>query len=268
MLNYLKLLLLLSYGFLTAQGEQVKTVYFGFDKYILEADQEQTILESIIHKDASQIESVKIYGYCDDRGSDDYNYRLSANRANTVLKTLTSHGFDRRTIVILEGRGRVMLTKNGLNNLDETRSKNRRVDMIIGRKSGFGKGIYTSFQDSHIVGDRIYLKEIVFPFGSSSLSKYAREELDRVVVILQNNKNLEFEIRGHVCCTQTFYEDAIDRDTNERKLSSNRAKNVFWYLKSKNINSLRMTYKGYGNLFPLEKGAEFDRRVELLITKI
>ena len=79
---------------------------------------------------------------------------------------------------------------------------------------------------------------------------------------------MEFEIRGHVCCTQSYYEDAIDRDTNERNLSLNRAKNVFWYLKTKNVNSLRMTYRGYGNQFPLQKGAEFDRRVELLITKI
>ncbi|MFT7334492.1 MAG: outer membrane protein OmpA-like peptidoglycan-associated protein [Porticoccaceae bacterium] len=268
MLKHFKLIGLISFGCLTAQGAKVETVYFDFNKYSLEAKQEQILLDSVIHADTSQIESLQIYGYCDDRGSAEYNYRLSKDRANEVLTNLTSHGFDKNKIVILEGRGRVMLSKNGLENLAETRSKNRRVDIIIERKNSFGKGIYTSFQNSHIVGDLIYLKKVFFPFGSSALSKYAKEELDRVAIILQNNKNLEFEIRGHVCCTQSYYEDAIDRDTNERNLSLNRAKNVFWYLKTKNVNSLRMTYRGYGNQFPLQKGAEFDRRVELLITKI
>ena len=92
--------------------------------------------------------------------------------------------------------------------------------------------------------------------------------MDKIAEQLQKNKNIEFEIRGHVCCTPSYYNDAIDRSTNERKLSLNRAKTVFWYLISKNINSLRMTYKGCGNKFPLGKGEEIDRRVEFLITKI
>jgi hypothetical protein len=29
-----------------------------------------------------------------------------------------------------------------------------------------------------------------------------------------------------------------------------------------------MTFKGYGNSVPLGKGSEYDRRVELVITKI
>jgi outer membrane protein OmpA-like peptidoglycan-associated protein len=43
MLNYFKLIALISFGCLTAQGEK-KTVYFDFDKYSLEAKQEQIIL--------------------------------------------------------------------------------------------------------------------------------------------------------------------------------------------------------------------------------
>jgi outer membrane protein OmpA-like peptidoglycan-associated protein len=71
-----------------------------------------------------------------------------------------------------------------------------------------------------------------------------------------------------VCCTPSYYEDAIDQKTRERKLSVNRAKAVFHYLISKNINSLRMTYRGCGNKFPLGMGEALDRRVEFLITKI
>ncbi len=151
--------------------------------------------------------------------------------------------------------------------LADIRSKNRRVDMLIVKRNSFGKGIYNSFQDHHEVGDRIFLDNIFFELGSSVLTASSKKELDRIAGILQKNKNIEFEIRGHVCCTPNYYKDAIDRATKERKLSLNRAKNVFKYLIYKHVNSLRMSVKGLGNQFPSGKGDEYDRRVEFLITK-
>ena len=56
---------------------------------------------------------------------------------------------------------------------------------------------------------------------------------------------------------QAITTDAIDEDTHERKLSLNRARNVYKYLISKNISPQRMTYKGCGNKFPLGKGEAF-----------
>ncbi|SHL71337.1 OmpA family protein [Flavobacterium chilense] len=79
---------------------------------------------------------------------------------------------------------------------------------------------------------------------------------------------MQFEIRGHVCCTPEIYSDGIDKDTKERRLSWNRAKTVFYYLSSKKISKNRMSYQGCGNKFPLGKGDNLDRRVEFLITKI
>ena len=136
----------------------------------------------------------------------------------------------------------------------DIRSKNRRVDLLVIKKNSFGKGIYNSFQDYHEIGDRIYLENIFFELGSSNLTTASQNELDKIVSILQKNKTIEFEIRGHVCCTPNYYKDAIDKATKERKLSLNRAKSVFKYLISKNVNSLRLTYKGLGNQFPLGKG--------------
>jgi outer membrane protein OmpA-like peptidoglycan-associated protein len=243
-------------------------VYFEFDKYNLYPDQEQAIVDFIIQADTTLIESIQIYGYCDDRGNNDYNYKLSEDRVNTVQKVLTSNGFNKNKIVIIEGKGRVILTDDLLANLAEIRSKNRRVDLLIVKKNSFGKGIYNSFQDTHEVGDRIYLENILFNIGSSQLTYESKNELDKIAELLDKRRNIEFEIRGHVCCTPTQFTDAVDRATNERKLSVNRAKTVFMYLMSKNVNSLRMSYKGCGNKFPLNKGDEFDRRVEFLITKL
>ncbi|OAB28504.1 OmpA family protein [Flavobacterium fryxellicola] len=262
------ILLLLFTSYLFAQARPVETVYFEFDKFTLYNDQVQTIIDFIKYADTTKIESIQIYGYCDDRGTNDYNYELSKNRVLTVQKILTDHGFDNNKIVIIEGKGRVILQKDLMGNLSETRSKNRRVDLFIVKKNSFGKGIYNSFQESHKVGDRIYLENILFELGSSKLTEQSKKELDAIALLLQQQKTMEFEIRGHVCCTPNSYQDAIDKDTQERKLSLNRAKNVYRYLINKGINSLRMHYVGSGNKFPLGQGEAIDRRVEFLILKI
>jgi outer membrane protein OmpA-like peptidoglycan-associated protein len=260
------LLLFSSYFF--AQARPVETVYFEFDKFTLYDDQVQTIIDFIKKADTTKIESIQIYGYCDDRGANDYNFELSKNRVITVQNILTKNGFNKNKIVIIEGKGRVIVQKDRVENLSEMRSKNRRVDLFIVKKNSFGKGIYTSFQESHKAGDRIYLEKILFALGSSKLTEQSKKELDAIALLLQQQKTMEFEIRGHVCCTPSHYQDAIDKDTQERKLSLNRAKNVYRYLINRGINSLRMHYVGSGNKFPLGQGEALDRRVEFVILKI
>lgn len=268
MIRCFQIILLCGFGYLTAQEKKIETVFFDFDKYDLRKEQEQIILDFIINKDTATIETIQIYGYCDDRGSDDYNYKLSQNRVNTVKNILVSNGFNKNKIVILDGKGRVLLDNYSNGHLEDIRSKNRRVDLLFVKKNSFGKGIYHSFQDHHEVGDRIFLENVFFELGSSKLTLASKKELDEIVEMLNKNKNIQFEIRGHVCCTPNDYNDAIDRETNERKLSYNRAKSVYEYLISKKINRLRMTFKGLGNRFPSGKGEEYDRRVEFFITKI
>lgn len=268
MKNLFSLLFLLFFSYLSAQIKTSETVYFEFDKYNLYKAQIQTIVDFIKKIDTTKVESIQIYGYCDDRGNNDYNYKLSDNRVKTVQDILTSNGFNKNKIVIIEGKGRVVLTNDTFENLNETRSKNRRVDLLIVKKNSFGKGIYNSLQDNHKVGDRVSLYNILFPLGSSKLTVQSKLELDKISKILQKQKNLQFEIKGHVCCTPSYYDDAIDKDSQERKLSLNRAKSVYKYLLYKGINSLRMKYIGCGNKFPTGLGEALDRRVEFLIVKI
>ena len=268
MLKSILLFSLFTLGALCAQEKKIGTVYFEFDKYAVDPIQEQNVVDFVRELDTILVESIQIYGYCDDRGNNNYNLKLSENRVNAVKSILVANGFNKNKIVIVEGKGRVLVDDFSGGSLADIRSKNRRVDLLIVKKNTFGKGIYTSFQDRHEVGDRIYLENIFFDLGSSNLTAVSKKELDKIALILQNRREIEFEIRGHVCCTPDYYKDAIDRATKERKLSLNRAKSVFKYLISKNVSSLRMVYKGLGNQFPLGKGDEFDRRVEFYITKI
>jgi outer membrane protein OmpA-like peptidoglycan-associated protein len=253
---------------LSAQQKPIETIYFDFDKFDLTDQQTEVVTKFIKTIDTTKVESIQIYGYCDDRGNDEYNFRLSNNRVNTIQKILVSEGFNQNKIVILEGKGRVVVRPDTIENLHETRSRNRRVDLILVKRNSFGKGIYNSFKDDLKVGDKVCLTNILFDLGSSKLTSNSKKELDKIAETLKNKKTVQFEIRGHVCCTPEIYSDGIDKDTNERRLSWNRAKTVFNYLMSKKVSKSRMSYQGCGNKFPLGKGDNYDRRVEFLITKI
>jgi outer membrane protein OmpA-like peptidoglycan-associated protein len=253
---------------LSAQQKPIETIYFEFDKYDLTPNQTEIVTNFIKSIDTTKVESIQIYGYCDDRGNDDYNFKLSNNRANTIQNLIVSAGFNQSKIVILEGKGRVVVKPDTVENLHETRSKNRRVDLIVVKKNSFGKGIKTSFKNNLKVGDKIYMNNILFDIGSARLTPASKKELDKIAETLKEKKSLQFEIRGHVCCTPEIYSDGIDKDTKERRLSWNRAKTVFDYLSTKKISKNRMTYQGCGNKYPLGRGDNLDRRVEFLITKI
>lgn len=258
---------------LRAQEEEVHSIYFEFDKYELKEAQTLALFTFVKKLDTTTIETIEIFGYCDDRGKDEYNYKLSTNRANTVKEKLVSEGIKNKIIITIEGKGRILIDDDLLDNIPEVRSKNRRVDIVINYKPVVIEtlkipGVYSSIPKNPIVGDRIYLDKLLFDRGSSKLLYPAKKELDRIAKQLHKFKNIEFEIQGHVCCTPKFHKEAIDRGTKKRELSVNRALEVYKYLNLKKIKKERMTYKGYGNSQPLGKGPSLDRRVEIVITKV
>ncbi|ESU24633.1 putative OmpA family outer membrane protein [Flavobacterium enshiense DK69] len=264
-------LLLLFTRLAYAQEEVVHSVYFEFDKYILDDKQANEVVAFVKAIDTSRIESVQIYGYCDDRGKDAYNYKLSSNRANTIKNKLIEKGIKNKIIITIEGKGRILIDDDIVDNLPEVRQKNRRVDVVMNFKPVPPKpipGVYKDIKKDLIVGDRIYLEKIFFDNGSSKLTSKSKLELDRIARILHKYKNIQFEIQGHICCTPTFQKEAIDKDTRKRMLSINRAEAVYKYLIFKRIEKSRMTFKGYGNTRPLGNGPDQDRRVEFVITKI
>jgi outer membrane protein OmpA-like peptidoglycan-associated protein len=271
MLRFLKYLPLLFIGILQAQEEVVHSVYFEFDKFSLKQEQLKGVVGFIREADSTRIESIEIFGYCDDRGKDAYNFVLSQKRANTIQQEFIKNGIKNKVIVTIEGKGRIMIDDDIVENIPEVRSKNRRVDVVLNLKP-LPKiqlpGYYNTIQKNHVVGDHIYLDNLLFDRGSSILTNKSKSDLTKLAKLLLRNKNIQFEIQGHVCCTPSYHKEAIDRHTGKRKLSHNRAESVYKYLLLKKIPKNRMTFKGYGNTVPLGKGPEYDRRVELVITKV
>lgn len=271
MLKLFKFLPFLFIGFLQAQEEVVHSVYFEFDRYDLTPAQLESAVTFIRTVDSSRIETIEIFGYCDDRGKEEYNFKLSENRANTIKNEFLENGITNKVIITIEGKGRILIDDDIVENLPEVRSKNRRVDVVLNLKP-LPKiqipGFYNTIKKNHVVGDHIYLDNLLFERGSSKLTFKSKTELNRLAKLMLKYRNIEFEIQGHVCCTPPNQREAIDRHTGKRKLSHNRAEAVYKYLLLKKIPASRMKFKGYGNTVPLGKGTEYDRRVELLVTKV
>jgi outer membrane protein OmpA-like peptidoglycan-associated protein len=270
-MKLLKYLPLLLFGFLHAQEEVVHSVYFEFDKFILSENQVKEVVDFIKKTDSTRIESIQIFGYTDDIGKEAYNFKLSTKRATEIQNKFIENGIKSKIIVTIEGKGRILIDDDIVENLPEKRSKNRRVDVVLNLKP-LPKieipGFYSTIQKKHIVGDHVYLDDVLFERGSSKLTFKSKTELDKIAKLLMKYKTLQFEIQGHVCCTPPYQKEAIDKDTKKRQLSTNRAQTVYKYLLWKKIPKDRMTFKGYGNTVPLGKGAEYDRRVELVISKV
>ena len=270
-MKFLKYLPLLFFGFLQAQEEIVHSVYFESAKFGLNEKQVSEVVNFIKNNDSTRIESIQIYGYTDDVGKEAYNYKLSTKRATAIQEKFIENGIKNRVIVTIEGKGRILIDDDIVENLPEKRSKNRRVDVVLNMKplpKIVIPGFYTTIQKNHIVGDHIYLENVLFQRGSSKLEFKSKTDLDKIARLLLKYKNLKFEIQGHVCCTPPYQKEAIDMDTKKRQLSTNRAQSVYKYLIFKKVPKDRMTFKGYGNTVPLGKGTQYDRRVELVISGI
>ena len=80
---------------------------------------------------------------------------------------------------------------------------------------------------------------IKFIGGTDKFNSKSYIHLNALVDTLENNPSLIIEIRGHVCCG------------NNMRISKQRAKAVYKYLKSKEINTDRLSHQGFSNSLPL-----------------
>lgn len=109
-------------------------VLFDFDKSAIRADARPVLSKLASVLQAMPDVPVTIVGHTDSRGSDDYNQRLSQDRADSVEAWLADLGV--ASSFTAEGRGESApvapnMREDGSDNA-EGRQKNRRVEFIIG----------------------------------------------------------------------------------------------------------------------------------------
>jgi hypothetical protein len=115
------------------------------------------------------------------------------------------------------------------------------------------------------VGEKMLLANVFYEIDSWDLKKESISELDNLVSLLSENKNLAMEIGG--------YTDSTGSDQYNKVLSEKRAMSVVNYLIRKGISADRLRFMGYGNTSPLGnnvtvEGRKLNRRTEAKIIEL
>ncbi len=278
-MNKLFLSIILICQLTVSQNKLTHEVYFETDKYDVPVTEENRLLLFISSLSDIDIESISIYGFCDDIGASEYNLKLSQDRANAIKAIFANNEISESLISNVDGKGEVLLKIVDEKDVIKIRGLNRKVEIIINpkppktieekqtEKAVIKKDVPEQIKGSLKIGDKIVFENILFKTGYSSMMPESKPVLEAIAKSLVERKDIYFTIQGHVCCTQ-YSRDAVDRKTKKRNLSVARAKFVYDYFIKKGVNPKRMKYVGLRRLFPLGGDPKDDRRVEILITYV
>lgn len=258
-----------------SQNKLTHEVYFETDKYEVPSTEENRLLLFISKLTDIDIESISIFGFCDDIGAATYNLKLSQQRADAIKAIFSNNEISESLISNVDGKGEILLKIVEEKNLLEIRGLNRKVEIIVKPKpepvivtkaepEPKEKGVIEQINEGS-KGDKIIFKNILFKTGYATVTPASKKTLTNIAKALVAREDIYFTIQGHVCCTQ-FKRDAVDRKTKKQNLSEARAKYVYDYFVKKGVDKKRMRHLGMRRKFPLGGDPKLDRRVEILIT--
>ena len=107
----------------------------------------------------------------------------------------------------------------------------------------------------------IILRNVFFETASAELLPESTTELNKLILLLTTNPNLNIQINGHT--------DNVGSDQDNQILSQNRAKAVYQFLIDGKIEASRLKFKGYGESQPIDTnetdlGRKKNRRTEFI----
>jgi outer membrane protein OmpA-like peptidoglycan-associated protein/tetratricopeptide (TPR) repeat protein len=114
-------------------------------------------------------------------------------------------------------------------------------------------------------GKTVVLRNIFFNTASFELKPESTAELEKLLAFMNSNPKIAIEIGGHT--------DNVGQRVDNQLLSENRAKAVFTYLKDRGVTELRMQFKGYADLVPVDtndspEGRANNRRTEFTVREL
>jgi len=272
------ILIFFCFNYVVGQNNLKHEVYFETNKHEVLTTEENRLLLFVSGLDTITIERIAIYGFCDDRGTENYNLKLSQNRANAIKAIFSDNEISESLITNVDGKGEILLNIVKEDDLVKIRGLNRKVEIIVTKKD-FSKVVDAKktiekkkaveiLKENLKAGDKVTFDNLLFKNGYSYISsKESKKTLEDIAKVLVEKDDVYFTIQGHVCCTQNS-RDAVDKKTKKRNLSLARAKYVYDYLAKKGVDKKRMKYVGMRRKFPLGGDPKFDRRVEILITYV
>lgn len=111
-------------------AQEVKTIYFDYDKYEVRDDQKSVLQGNANFLRAHPNMKLVIEGHCDERGSEEYNLGLGDRRANSLKEALGALGINGDRIRTLSyGKERPVCTDSN----EDCWQRNRRGQFVLDR---------------------------------------------------------------------------------------------------------------------------------------
>lgn len=236
-------------------------------------NQNFTQLSQFLKKNADkQVTVTGLYDRKDPKPADKKFANLGLERASKLKTTLTRKGIKADQIVtkaMLKNNLQVLNNKviGGATFVVGNKPKAatppakpvaKKPDGVQEKALDFSKATADNFKK----GQRIELKNVQFDSGSANLKNTSFADLNKLVTILNKNKNIKIEVGGHT--------DSVGELALNNSLSQKRAQSVATYLTGKGIAKNRLTSKGYGPAKPVAPnttiaGRQANRRVEVTV---
>jgi outer membrane protein OmpA-like peptidoglycan-associated protein len=267
-------LLIVKYFFSQNQNDTLR-LYYLINQY--KSSTQFYKLDSMLNQLGDKKLLLNINGYADFLGSISHNKLLSSRRALSVKKYIQSKKIN---ITSIEIKALGEINSKSQTNLIVGQPNQRRVDVIIlndikinndqTKKQNNISNKKTRSTISLKKGERTTLEGLSFEPGRHYLLPQSRPVLESLLETLIKSDDLKIEIQGHICCKGDS-EDGFDFDSNNNKLSENRAKVVYDFLIKNGIEANRLNFIGFGHtqpkVFPEQNPGDeqSNRRVEIKV---
>ena len=246
-------LLIVKYFFSQNQNDTLR-LYYLINQYKSSAQFYK--LDSMLNQMGDKKLLLNINGYADFLSSNSYNKLLSSRRALSVKKYIQSKKIN---ITSIEIKALGEVNSKLQTNLIVGQPNQRRVDVIIvndiksnNDQTKKQNNISNKKINSTIIlkkGERTTLEGLSFEPGRHYLLPQSRPVLESLLETLLKSEDLKIEIQGHICCKGDSA-DGFDLDSNNNKLSENRAKVVYDFLIKNGIEANRLNFVGFGHTQP------------------
>jgi len=280
----LLLILFISSSIKSQENSNKISLYFPTNGYELDAESINTLTLNI---PVLNVDSLYVYAFCDNRGSEAYNLTLSEKRKRAVVSWLRSSPTVNGLPYSINSQnfGESKPLNKNRNELDW--KYNRRVDVMWTLKKPISKkevvpmksienqndsskiNLKVQIEKSKKSGASLVLPNINFIGGRDEFREESFQSLRELLNIMKEQTDLKIEIQGHVCCTDG--RDGPNILTGKGNLSEDRAKAVFDYLVRSGIAEKRMRYKGFAGIKKLvdpeisESDQQRNLRVEIQV---
>jgi outer membrane protein OmpA-like peptidoglycan-associated protein len=260
----------------------VDIIYYDLDKFKIRDDAKPALDKLGQLMNQYTFLDLLVSSHTDSRASDEYNIRLSNERAKAVTEYMAQHNISADRIR-LEWYGEQNLVNdcgNGMPCPEPAHQLNRRSELLLeafpdpSKNYDIPEGLKNlDYCDPEQIMDLIQrdlraIPTIYFDFDKSMLRSADKLELERTAVMLNRMPNLMLFIGGHT--------DQRGDEAYNEKLSEKRSEVVMEYLKKRGVEENRLDYEWFGETQPIhncnevtctEAMHQLNRRTELKLGK-